>query len=100
MSPTRFTPGSLAAGVAPDQAGATIPGPAAGTVAPGPFGVAAAWRALGAHRRMHAVSGLVSTPLLRAPATWDAAAARRVAREPLRTHSIKALSPLSASCGS
>jgi len=35
------------------------------------------------------MSGLVSTPL-RAPAAWDAAPARRVAREPLRTHSIKA----------
>ena len=84
---------------APDQVGARAPGPAAGMVAPGPFGVAAAWQALGAHGRVRTPPGVVSTPL-RAPAAWDAAAARRVARELLRTHSFKALSPLPASCGS
>ena len=42
---------------APDQVGARAPGPAAGTVAPGPFGVAAAWRALGAHGRERTASG-------------------------------------------
>ena len=62
--PPTCSPGWLAAGVPPDQVGARAQGPAAGTVAPSPFGVAAAWRALlthdGAHRvraRLNASAG-------------------------------------------
>lgn len=99
MSPTHLTPGSLAAGVAPDQAGATIPRPGGpGMVAPGPFGVAAAWRALGAHGRCAPPPGL--SQRLCEPRRREYGGTRRVPQESLRTHSIKALSPLSASCGS
>ena len=68
ISPTHFTPGWLAVKFRRTRSGRE-PRSAAGTVAPGPFGVAV--RPGGPCSRMteRTVSGLVSTPL-RARAAW------------------------------